>query len=373
MGKVIKNLESKISNNTINNIANNTNSNNKETKAEIIIQENNNYIDVNTPTKLKFKEIITNSHSNSGWLRQFIVFKKKNDNNDYLAYNNKFNYNIDILRIRDKKLIRYLKGHRKEVSVIKYYNVNDNDLLLSCDENKIVIIWDLNTFSMILKNNIKMEGYIWDAAVILDYPDDYFYIIPSNSDKENTRVYTIKNQRNYNNYNLKLFKEIHGTLNNKTNYIIPWRSGMKYYLIEICNSKISINSIFDDENYTTFSKAPEGIHCCAYLHQENYLYVTDYQNNFIRLWNLFSKSIDFEINVESNYLYGIVPWDKNYAIITCSEGLIVIDMFKGIVVQKIFEKKASNLCGIQKINSTYFGESIICSSNNGSIVLFNEN
>ena len=139
----------------------------------------------------------------------------------------------------------------------------------------------------------------------------------------------------------------------------------------MCNSKISINSILRKDNYANLSKSPEGPHCCGCLLQEVYLCVTDYQNQFLRIWNLYSKSIDYEINLEGWYIYGIVPWNKEYSIITCSEGLIVIDMLKFSVKKKIFDKKTINLCGIQKINSVHFGESIICSNNNGSIMMFN--
>ena len=47
-------------------------------------------------------------------------------------------------------------------------------------------------------------------------------------------------------------------------------------------------------------------------------------------------------------------------------------MNKGITVEKVTNTKAVNLCGIQKINSVFYRESIICSNSNGSIMMFNE-
>ena len=80
------------------------------------------------------KEVLTNHHSNSGYLRQFVVYTSKIDNFEYLAYNNKSNFNIDIIRINNKQLIRYLKGHKAKVSVLKYFMKNNQGYLLSCDE-----------------------------------------------------------------------------------------------------------------------------------------------------------------------------------------------------------------------------------------------
>ena len=45
--------------------------------------------------------------------------------------------------------------------------------------------------------------------------------------------------------------------------MIPWNFNNKYYLIECCDYKISINNIFEDESYATLTMDPEGPHNCA--------------------------------------------------------------------------------------------------------------
>ena len=47
-------------------------------------------------------------------------------------------------------------------------------------------------------------------------------------------------------------------------------------------------------------------------------------------------------------------------------------MNEGIMAKKIVNSKAFNLCGLQKINSAYYGECVICSNSNGHIMLFND-
>ena len=362
MEKTIKNLESKISDIEANNKINISESNS-------LNNSNNNVPQINLLTnfspKLEFIDIITKNHSKSGWLRQFVVFKNKNDNHDYLVYANKSNH-LDIYRIIDKQLIRYLKGHEAIVSVIKYFIKNNNyEYLLSCDENKVVICWSLQTFSQQFKINTNMKGYIWDATVLFNITINKFdfCIIPSNSDEECSRIY------NFNSDN-KLIGLIRSTLTNKTNYLIPWYYNNNYYLIECCNSKISINNILKDENYANLEKSPEGMHCCGYIYKDIFLCVTDYNNNFLRIWNLVSKSVAKEISFEGSLCYGITPWNDEFSVIATSEGLIVLDINKGILAKKITSKKINNLCGIQKVNSNNNGEYIVCSNQFGLIALF---
>ena len=73
--------------------------------------------------------------------------------------------------------------------------------------------------------------------------------------------------------------------------MIPWLYNNKYYIIECCRYKISINNIFEDENYSNLSKQPEGYHYCGYIYNNNYLCVSDYDNNYIRIWDLINKLI----------------------------------------------------------------------------------
>ena len=73
--------------------------------------------------------------------------------------------------------------------------------------------------------------------------------------------------------------------------MIPWTYNNKYYIIELCYGKISINNIFDDENFAELSSQPEGYQYCCYIYNQNYLCVSDRDNNHIRILDLVNKSI----------------------------------------------------------------------------------
>ena len=84
------------------------------------------------PENLQFYVCLTNAHSNSGWLREFVVYTGRNDNIEYYVYNNKNNYNLDIFKMKDRKIVCHLKGHKTKVSVMRYFIQNNiNEYILS--------------------------------------------------------------------------------------------------------------------------------------------------------------------------------------------------------------------------------------------------
>ena len=86
------------------------------------------------PNNLKYIENITYNTSCGGFLYSFALFNGIKDNIEYIVYNNKNNYNIEIMRINDKTIINSLKGHNDRTTVIRYY-IKDNkeEYILSCD------------------------------------------------------------------------------------------------------------------------------------------------------------------------------------------------------------------------------------------------
>ena len=122
------------------------------------------------PNNLKYIEHITNNNSCGGCLFNFALFNGIKDNIDYIVYNNKNNYNIEIMRINDKIIINSLKGHYNRTTVIRYY-INDNkeEYILSCDYNKLLIIWDIqNNYNKKYNIEIKYSGNIYDALLLFN-------------------------------------------------------------------------------------------------------------------------------------------------------------------------------------------------------------
>ena len=345
----------------------------EEEKKENIILEESGYkslnIDINfcgNPQNLQYYDTLANHHTKSGWLREFVVYTGLKDNIEYFVFNDSKNNNLVIKRIKDKSLVGCLKGHKAQVSSMRYFiQNNEQDYLLTCDEYKVVICWDLQKYSQFFKIITNYSGYIWDAIILFNISNKNYLFIPSYDSDEFTKIYEF-------NSNPSFVKDIKSTYDNKTNYLIPWYHKSNYYLIECCSSKISINNILKDENYAILEYQPEGLHCCGYVYDNNYLCVTDYNNSFLRIWNLVNKSIYKIIEFDAKLAIGIVSWNNNYSVIACSGCLCVIDLKQGKIAKKIsLNKQRGNLCGLKKMQISGIGECIICSDNNGIIRLFN--
>ena len=198
------------------------------------------------------------------------------------------------MRINDKIIINSLKGHKNSTTVIRYY-INDNkeEYILSCDYNKLLIIWDIqNNYNKKYNIEIKYSGYIYDALLLFNIFNKNYILISSTN--EYSKLYEFKD-------NTPFIRNIYGTNENNTYFMIPWLYKNKYYIIECCYNKISINNMLEDECYANLNMNPEGNHFCGYIYNDNYLCVSDYNNNCIRIWDLVNKIIYKEIKYDSRY------------------------------------------------------------------------
>ena len=316
------------------------------------------------PENLKFNESLTNNHRGYGNLCNFDVYIGLKDNIEYIVYNNKNNYNIEIMRINDKVIINSLKGHNIYTYVIRYYKKdNKEEYILSCDKNRLIIIWDIqNNYNKKYILQIKDSGDIWDALLLFNNLNNYI-IVPSYNKNEFSKLYEFKE-------NTPFIRNIYGTNENETNFMIPWIYNNKYYIIECCYKKISINNIFENECYANLIKDPEGYHCCGYIYNDNYLCVSDSDNNFIRIWDLVNKNIYKEIKYDANKGCEIIPWNNKYTIIGCEDCFVIIDIEEGKMIKKI-KLDYVYVQGVKKMKISKLGECLITSDSGEKIRLYN--
>ena len=105
---------------------------------------------------------------------------------------------------------------------------------------------------------------------------------------------------------------------------------------------------------------PEGKHCCGYIYNDNYLCVSDLDNNYIRIWDLVNKEMYKQINYDGIRGREIIPWNNKYAILGCEGGFDIIDLEEGKLLKKI---KIDNTYveGVKKIRGNKLGECIMIS------------
>ena len=149
--------------------------------------------------------------------------------------------------------------------------------------NKLIIIWDIqNNYNQKYIIQSDYSSLILDALLLFNYNNKDYILLSSSFKNEYSKLYEFKDKTPF-------VKNIYETNKNNTAYMIPWLYNNKYYIIECCPYKISINNIFEDENYTNLSKNPERVHPCGYIYNNNYLCVSDRNNKYIRIWDLVNK------------------------------------------------------------------------------------
>lgn len=323
-------------------------------------KSNNDYFE-GDPNNLKFKDLLANDHIRDGLLANFVVYTGLVDGIAYLVYNNINNFNLEVMRIRDKAYVRSLRGHNSPVSVIRYFRKNNREeYLLSCEvSGGFVAIWDIiNNFNII--NSIKEQsvGKIYDALLLFNL-NNKDYVLISTAMKEPIKLYELRQNQNY--YN------IFGTDESLTNYMIPWSYNNNYYIIKL-HSDISIHNIFKNECYAK-------LHCeksqyyCGYIYNKNYLCANDYANSCLRIWDLVNKIAIKNIKYDIERGKEIVPWNSKYTIVSGLKYFCVVDIENGKVTKKIhFEKTC--LGGIKKVYLNHLGECLIVSDFSSNIKLF---
>ena len=261
------------------------------------------------------------------------------------------------------KIKQLLKGHSKNTIVIRYF-VKDNkeEYLLSCDTNKLVIIWDIqNYYNKKYTIQTKYSGKILDALLLFNIFNNNYILLSNSASNEYSKLYEFKE-------NTQFVRNVYGTNEHITYFMILWLYQNKYYLIECSNGKISINNLLEDESYANLTMNPQGDNFCGYLYNDNYLCVSDYNNKFIRIWDLVNKVIYKQINYESSYAYEITPLNNNYLIVGCEDFFVVINIIDGKMVKKI-DLKTEEIRGIKKIKLRQLGECLLCSDSSNNIYL----
>ena len=304
-----------------------------------IKEENENFIKQNinvefreNPQNLKLRDTLTTNATSCDQRAKFTVYIGLQDHIEYLVYNNKNNNNLDIMRIKDKTVINSLKGHNANTIVIRYYSKdNKEEYLLSSDKNKLVIIWDIqNFYNKKYTIQAQYSSDIYDALLLFNVFNKDYILLSNSASNEYSKLYEFKE-------NTPFVKNIHGTNDHVTYFMIPWFYNNKYYLIECSDYKIYINNIFEDENYANLSMDPEGSHYCGYLYNNNFLCVSDYNQKFTRIWDLAKKVIYKQINdgTSSTCSYEIIPWNVNYSIYGCDSYFVIININEGKMVKKL--------------------------------------
>ena len=120
----------------------------------------------------------------------FEIYISYIDNKEYLVSPNTNNFNLDIFELINNQKINSLQGHKNKIRTIRYFinNKNKNEYLISADDNKIVIIWDItNNYNIKYNIDTKYGKEIYSCLLIFpnNMNDDYIITSSFNESKNN--------------------------------------------------------------------------------------------------------------------------------------------------------------------------------------------
>ena len=344
--------------------------------SEKINNNNNNNNNNISPENLKFKYDLVTTNTKGGLNDLFEAFICLSDNKEYLASPNKNNFNIDIITLFDNKFQFSLKGHLKKISCVRYFkdNFNNNEYLVSADENFIVIVWDIsNKFNKKFTIETKYTDIIYSCLLTFVDQDSGFLItstygISDNNDKACTKIYSMQDG--------ELVNYFKNTNNNSVYYLLYWfnKKNKKHYIIQFAYVKIIINSLLDEEIYAELIPEIKMSHYSGFISetQDKVLLYSSSKNGYINLWDLYNKKLLKSINTMGCILCHMIQWNEKFAIVADYNNryIKIVDLELFSVVKDINGEHEKELKSVKKIFHPIYGDSLLTAGNDCCIKLW---
>ena len=335
------------------------------------------YIFKKEPHNLKYKSTITDNNSSAGWNDMFEIFVSYKDNKDYLISPNIRNYNLDIFELLYNKKILSLRGHNNNIRTIRYF-INKkiyNEYLISADDNKIVIIWDISdNYNTKYQIDTKYGHNIYSCLLIFPHNINDNYIITStynesdNMDNSSTKIYSLNNN--------KFIKYIENTNNKAIYYLLPWYNNKnnKYYIIQLSFKRIIINNLLEDELYSELIKEPEDNHFSGFIYNKNnndFLCCSS-SNGYINIWDLYNKKIFKVIHIKNCKLAHIIQWNNKFLLVADynNKSFKIVDIEEYKLVSDISGQHTDKVVSIKKLYHPIYGESLLSTGRDKNIKLW---
>ena len=338
-----------------------------------------NYIFKKEPQNLKYKLDITDCNSSAGWNDMFEIFVSYKDNKEYLISPNINVYTLDIYDILDNKKISSLRGHQNNVRTIRYFinkNItNYNEYLISADDDKIVIIWDItDNYNIKYQIQTKYGHNIYSCLMVFPHNLNDNHIITStynesdNLEISSTKLYSLNEQ--------KFIKYIKDTNKIAIYYLLSWynKKNNKYYIIQFCFKKIIINNLTEDEIYIELIQEPEDNHFSGFLFNklDNDYLCTSSSIGYINIWDLYNKNKFRTINTNNCKLAHIIQWNNKFILVADynNKSFKIIDLEENKIVKDVNGQHTDKLVCIKKIYHPIYGESLLSTGRDKTIKLW---
>ena len=368
----------KIINNMVQEIYKNIKIRIQEELKDIEYEKKVNYKFIKDPTNLKLNQNILTTNTPTGWNDIFELYLSYKDNKEYLASPNSKTYNIEIYQLNDNRLILKLDKHKNYIRTIRYFinNKNKNEYLISADDEKRVIIWDItNNYKIKCNIDTKYKHIIYSCLLVFPNNIDNFFIITSTFNKSGSDEYSAT-KIYLSNVVSKPFRYISETYNTRIFYLLSWHNSRNNndYIIQFASEKIMINNLLEEELYAEFTYQPESDHFSGFIyskHNKDYLCSSSY-NGFINIWDLYDKVKFNVIDTKKCNLAHIIEWNQKYFIVADVQNKLIkiIDIEKNKIIFNIKSGHIKDLTCIKKIIHPIYGESLFSAGQDNIIKLW---
>ena len=328
------------------------------------------YIDPNesfslNPNFICKETIIKDNYDDYFISDSFEIYYSYHNYNDIMLVSPNKQYEIRIISLKTKKLIRVLRGHSAPIGIVRHFfdQKNKIDYLISVDDNKVLQVWDLSNNFKIKQTLNLMYKSIYSAIMIFDSLNDY--IITSTFNNQNlaedfTKIFNLEDG--------KFLRNIGSKLPSKSHYLLPWKNPEDnlWYVIDFCVGKILIYPINGDDKLFELKSGVD------FESQLTYYYgITmgkDFTNlcavsegGYIHIWNLLNKNLIYTKRINKGNLNTLLKWSDRYIIVSdkknCS--FYVIDIIDDRIITKISKDVNDFIKCFKKVKHPTLGECLI--------------
>ena len=328
------------------------------------------YIDPNesfslNPNFICKETIIKDNYDDYFISDSFEIYYSYHNYNDIMLVSPNKQYEIRIISLKTKKLIRVLRGHSAPIGIVRHFfdQKNKIDYLISVDDNKVLLVWDLSNNFKIKQTLNLMYKSIYSAIMIFDSLNDY--IITSTFNNQNlaedfTKIFNLEDG--------KFLRNIGSKLPSKSHYLLPWKNPEDnlWYVIDFCVGKILIYPINGDDKLFELKAGVD------FESQLTYYYgITmgkDFTNlcavsegGYIHIWNLLNKNLIYTKRINKGNLNTLLKWSDRYIIVSdkknCS--FYVIDIIDDRIITKISKDVNDFIKCFKKVKHPTLGECLI--------------
>ena len=221
-------------------------------------------------------------------------------------------------------------------------NKNFNEYLISADNDKVVIIWDItNNYNIKHKIQINNFGKIWSCLLIFPHNiKDNFIIISNDNIRESTKIYSFDEG-----CFLKNIKNNEGRY--YMCYLLSWynKKDDQYYIIQLGKGIILINYLLDDKIFFKYlNKDNDDFYISGFIFKDNkdFLYCSK-SNGYVEIFDLNNKMLSncIDISCKNNWLQYMIAWNQNF--------LIIADAYNNCF--KIVDLRIKKVISIIKLSS----------------------